>query len=130
MAERLSCPPHFGAFARDTWRELKGFPFRDDPFTEADWSRHVTWRRYIPEPHVSGVVILSLAPVWGWSVIVSMCVGLYATYAQVGLTRAGARCRCGCWFATKGCVCLLSAGTCPEVFHTATLPCSHEAGLT
>jgi hypothetical protein len=54
------------------------------PFTEADWQVHGTWRRYIPEPHVSGIVILSLAPVWGWSVLVSAGLGLYATYAEVG----------------------------------------------
>ncbi len=35
---------------------------------------------------MSGVVALTLAPVWMWSVLVSMCLGLYATYAEV---RAG-----------------------------------------
>lgn len=61
------------------------------PFSEADWQVHGTWRRYIPEPHVSGIVILSLAPVWGWSVLVSTGLGLYATYAEVGSTEAAAR---------------------------------------
>ncbi|KAL4444930.1 hypothetical protein ABPG77_003980 [Micractinium sp. CCAP 211/92] len=69
-------------FRKDTWQELKGQPFRDDSFTDHDWQRHLTWRRYIPEPSVSGVVALTLAPVWMWSVLVSMCLGLYATYAE------------------------------------------------
>ncbi|KAL4859746.1 hypothetical protein ACK3TF_000036 [Chlorella vulgaris] len=68
--------------AYESWQELKGQPFRDDPFTETDWKAHGTWRRYIPEPNVSGLVVISLAPVWGWSVLVSTLLGLYATYAE------------------------------------------------
>ncbi len=51
-------------------------------FTEEDWQYHLTWRRYIPEPRILVIVVLSLAPVWMWSVLVSACVGLYATYAE------------------------------------------------
>ncbi|KAL4448048.1 hypothetical protein ABPG75_005267 [Micractinium tetrahymenae] len=69
-------------FTQDAWQELKGQPFRDDAFTDQDWQRHLTWRRYIPEPSVSGVVALTLAPVWMWSVLVSLGLGLYATYAE------------------------------------------------
>lgn len=63
-------------------------------FTDQDWQRHLTWRRYIPEPSVSGVVALTLAPVWMWSVLVSLALGLYATYAEVGC-RGGLPVRAG-----------------------------------
>lgn len=89
MGAWFSGPYHF---AHDAWQELTGHPFRDDvsvctllqhcapdlssrlvhaccscvallqPFTEADWQAHITWRRYIPEPSVSGVAGKQL---WG-----------------------------------------------------------------
>jgi hypothetical protein len=32
---------------------------------------------------VFGIVALTLAPIWLWSVFVSLCLGLYATFAEV-----------------------------------------------
>lgn len=34
------------------------------------------------EPKILGVVVISLAPVWGWSVFVTLCVGCYVTWAE------------------------------------------------
>ncbi|KAI7838066.1 hypothetical protein COHA_008149 [Chlorella ohadii] len=69
-------------YSVDAWHELKGIPFREDSYQEADWVRHLTWKRYIPEPRILSIVALSLAPVWLWSVFVSGALGLYATYAE------------------------------------------------
>lgn len=87
-------------------------------FTDSDWQRHLTWRRYLPEPSVSGVVALTLAPVWMWSVLVSLALGLYATYAEVGRgpaytgpTTAGPGTDSGQpWW----CTCLAGAGLVPS----------------
>ena len=52
-------------------------------FDEKDWLYHMTWKRYVPEPAVISIVVISLAPIWMWSVAVSAALGLYATYAEV-----------------------------------------------
>lgn len=102
---------------------LRGVPFRDDAYTEEQWRRHLTWKRYIPgaaatarsvpgscacrrapaahlpptrlpthqtlplhlhppEPKMLAVVVVSLAPVWGWSVFAALCVASYVTWAE------------------------------------------------
>lgn len=55
-------------------------PTLHQAYSKADWERHVTWRRYIPEVQISAVVVLTLLPLIAWSVFVSACVGLYATF--------------------------------------------------
>ena len=42
----------------------------------------MTWKRFLPEPGVISIVLLSLAPVWLWSVAVTAAVGLYVTLAE------------------------------------------------
>jgi predicted membrane chloride channel (bestrophin family) len=69
-------------FTKDAWHELKGTPFREDSYTEADWVHHLTWKRYIPEPRILSIIVLSLAPVWLWSMAVAVALGLYATFAE------------------------------------------------
>ena len=65
-------------------------------YSPADWDRHVSWRRYIPEPHFLSIVVLSLAPVWIWSMAVSVALGCYVQFAEASkhpLLRLGWRLR-------------------------------------
>ena len=57
-------------------------PSTSQPSLHADWERHVTWRRYLPEPRFLLIVALTLFPIWGWSVLVSTALGLYVTFAE------------------------------------------------
>lgn len=52
------------------------------PFSDAQWRAHQSWRRYLPHPWSLGMAALRLSPIWGWAVAVAAAVGLYATYAE------------------------------------------------
>lgn len=74
---------------------LHALPFTPLPrqaYFEEQWARHRTWWRYLLEPTSLGVALLSLAPIWLWSVAVSLGVGLYCTFAEV---RRGSLCWLG-----------------------------------
>ncbi|KAL4435582.1 hypothetical protein ABPG77_002545 [Micractinium sp. CCAP 211/92] len=64
------------------WRELTGYPFRNDHFTPDEWDRHLTFRRYFPEPRILLIIIISMSPLWGWSVLCATAVGLWAELAE------------------------------------------------
>ncbi len=53
-------------------------------YSREDWDAHVTWRRYLPDGLALPIVLASLSPLILWTVLVSMGVGLYATFAEVG----------------------------------------------
>lgn len=40
-------------------------------------------RRLPRRPQILSIIVLSLAPVWLWSIVVAVALGLYATYAEV-----------------------------------------------
>ncbi|KAL4425199.1 hypothetical protein ABPG75_009215 [Micractinium tetrahymenae] len=64
------------------WRELTGYPFRNDHFTPEEWDRHLTFRRYFPEPRIVTTIAISMSPLWGWSVLCAAAVGLWAELAE------------------------------------------------
>lgn len=51
-------------------------------FTPDEWNRHLTYRRFFPEPRVLAVIVISMSPLWLWSVAVAAVVGLYAELAE------------------------------------------------
>eukprot|EP00887_Chlorella_sp_A99_P004675 scaffold4.g4675.t1 len=70
-----------GDFYHKTWGELRKHPFRDSHYNEQMWDTHASWRRYIPELPIILLVIVSLSPVWLWSVFVSAMIGVYEKFA-------------------------------------------------
>ena len=57
--------------------------FRDDPFTEADWRAHNSWKRHVCEPAVFTRVARSLAPLEAWVLLCTAAIGLYYELLQV-----------------------------------------------
>lgn len=51
-------------------------------FTPDEWDRHLTFRRYFPEPRILLIIIISMSPLWGWSVLCAAAVGLWAELAE------------------------------------------------
>lgn len=61
------------------------FAWRSPPrqhFTPEEWDRHLTFRRYFPEPRILLIIIISMSPLWGWSVLCAAAVGLWAQLAE------------------------------------------------
>ena len=56
--------------------------FHDPPMTDEAWIKHHSWLRHLPEPSRLVLLVYGLWPVVAWVILVSVGVGLYATFAQ------------------------------------------------